>query len=87
MSVLQNIKENFPLKQAKISDKASRHFKKHIQLYKFSESQAPSEWIFTSQRYGKGTFYGRRGLIKFHATKHNLSKTVILAIQTTIDFV
>lgn len=69
-----------------ISDGAPSHFKNRYQLFELTKSPVPIEWVFSATGHGKGPCDGIGGLLKHHATKHNLSSPSTAAIQNAKDF-
>lgn len=69
-----------------ISDGAPSHFKNRYQLFEMTKSLVPMEWVYSATGHGKGPCDGVGGLLKHHATKHNLCNPSTAAIQNAEDF-
>lgn len=64
-----------------ISDGAPSHFKNRYQLFELAKSPVAMEWVYSATGHGKGPCDGVGGLLKHHATQHNLSSPSTAAIQ------
>ncbi|CAN8026478.1 unnamed protein product, partial [Ixodes persulcatus] len=70
-----------------ISDGAVMHFKNRFQFYEMGESGLLSRWLFSASGHGKNACDGIGGLLKHHATLHNMREPANAAILTSRDFV
>ena len=85
---IRKILQQLPSQPEKIiiSDGAPSHFKNRYQLYELSKSPVPMEWVYSATGHGKGPCDGVGGMLKHHATKHNLSRPSTAAIQNAEEF-
>ena len=71
-----------------ISDGAPAHFKNRFQLHEFERvGHTQLKWIFSASGHGKNSCDGVGGLLKHHATVHNLRSPEEQLIRTSVDFV
>lgn len=83
--ILQNLQSQAE-KIIIISDGAPSHFKNRYQLFELAKSLVAMEWVYSATGHGKGPCDGVGGLLKHHATKHNLSNPSTTAIQNAEEF-
>ncbi|CAN8010828.1 unnamed protein product [Ixodes pacificus] len=71
-----------------ISDGAPAHFKNRFQLHEFERvGHTQLKWIFSASGHGKNSCDGVGGLLKHHATVHNLRSPEERLVRTSVDFV
>lgn len=70
-----------------VSDGAVMHFKNRFQLYEMGKNRVLWRWLSSASGHGKNACDGIGGLLKHHATLHNIRETANSEILTSRDFV
>ncbi|CAN7946225.1 unnamed protein product, partial [Ixodes hexagonus] len=70
-----------------VSDGAPSHFKNRHQLYEFKKKTVATQCIYTASGHGKSVCDGVGGVLKHHASIHNLSTTELNFITNAQAFV
>lgn len=70
-----------------VSDGAPSHFKNRHQLHEFQKKFVVSRWIYSASGHGKSACDGVGGVLKHHASLHNLKTTELSSITNARTFV
>lgn len=71
-----------------VSDGAPSHFKNRYQLHELTATKYASvQWLFSAAGHGKNACDGIGGVVKHHATLHNLRSSATSVIKFAKDMV
>ncbi|KAH9378665.1 hypothetical protein HPB48_008499 [Haemaphysalis longicornis] len=71
-----------------VSDGAASHFKNKYQLYELSRANYTSaKWLFSATGHGKNSYDGVGGIVKHHASLHNLRAGSTNVIRSAAEMI